>query len=48
MGNFVSLTEMYQSNFTVYFLLSVSLFNIVTFPNDPCDAGSKNGTCYTK
>ena len=27
---------------------SVSLFNVVTFPNDPCDAGSRNGTCYTK
>lgn len=26
----------------------LSLFNIVTFPNDPCNAGSKNGTCYTK
>merc|ERR1719162_291060 len=24
-----------------------SLFNIVTFPNDPCDADTKNGTCYT-
>jgi len=26
----------------------LSLFNIVTFPNDPCDGGSKNGTCYTE
>lgn len=26
----------------------LSLFNVVTFPNDPCDAGSRNGTCYTK
>jgi len=25
----------------------LSLFNIVTFPNDPCDADTKNGTCYT-
>merc|ERR1719510_2137715 len=25
----------------------LSLFNVVTFPNDACDAGSKNGTCYT-
>ena len=28
--------------------ISVSLFNVVTFPNDPCDAGTRNGTCYTK
>merc|ERR1712012_914481 len=26
----------------------LSVFNIVKFPNDACDAGSKNGTCYTK
>jgi len=26
----------------------LSFFNIVTFPNDPCDAGTYNGTCYTK
>ena len=26
----------------------MSFFNIVTFPNDPCDAGTLNGTCYTK
>merc|ERR1712117_184703 len=27
----------------------VSMFNIVRFPNDHCDAGgSRNGTCYTK
>merc|ERR1719367_510544 len=25
----------------------LSLFNIVTFPNAPCDADTKNGTCYT-
>jgi len=25
----------------------LSLFNIVTFPNDPCEADTKNGTCYT-
>merc|ERR1719445_2730462 len=25
----------------------VSVFNVVTFPNDPCDADTKNGTCYT-
>ena len=25
------------------------MFNIVKFPNDPCDSGgTKNGTCYTK
>lgn len=35
-----------QSYYVLF--LSVSIFNIVTFPNDPCDAGSKNGTCYTK
>ena len=29
-------------------LIPVSLFNVVTFPNDPCDAGTRNGTCYTK
>merc|ERR1719323_233596 len=23
------------------------IFQIVTFPNDPCDGGVKNGTCYT-
>merc|ERR1711936_42063 len=26
----------------------LSFFNIVSFPNDPCDAGTYNGTCYTK
>jgi len=26
----------------------LSMFNIVRFPNDPCDGGSRNGTCYTK
>merc|ERR1712141_608316 len=27
----------------------LSMFNIVRFPNDHCDAGgSRNGTCYTK
>jgi len=26
----------------------LSMFNIVRFPNDACDAGDKNGTCYTK
>jgi len=26
----------------------LSFFNVVSFPNDPCDAGTKNGTCYTK
>merc|ERR1739838_150621 len=27
----------------------LSMFNIVRFPNDACDAGgSRNGTCYTK
>jgi len=25
----------------------LSMFNIVRFPNDPCDGGSRNGTCYT-
>ena len=33
---------------TLYFCILVSVFNIVKFPNDACDAGSKNGTCYTK
>jgi len=26
----------------------LSMFNIVRFPNDACDGGSRNGTCYTK
>jgi len=26
----------------------ISMFNIVRFPNDACDGGSRNGTCYTK
>merc|ERR1711953_419741 len=26
----------------------LSVFNVVKFPNDACDAGNKNGTCYTK
>lgn len=25
----------------------LSVFNVVTFPNDPCEADTKNGTCYT-
>ena len=32
----------------IVFLFSVSLFNIVSFPNDPCAGGTKNGTCYTE
>lgn len=29
-------------------VLSVSIFQMVKFPNDPCDVkGTKNGTCYT-
>ena len=37
-------------NCCLYLYLSflVSFFNIVSFPNDPCDAGTYNGTCYTK
>ena len=30
------------------FIFTVSMFNIVRFPNDACDVGDKNGTCYTK
>ena len=32
----------------IFIIITVSMFNIVRFPNDACDAGDKNGTCYTK
>ena len=29
------------------FFFAVPLFQVVSFPNDICTGGSKNGTCYT-
>ena len=50
MESCVSLYYLYLKHLRHWLSLSfsVSLFNVVTFPNDPCDAGSRNGTCYTK
>ena len=47
------LSLFYNSQYTclndLIFFFPVSMFNIVRFPNDACDAGgSRNGTCYTK
>ena len=50
--NFVRTFKIFE-NFGIiidsFWLFLVSMFNIVRFPNDNCEAGgSKNGTCYTK
>ncbi len=26
----------------------VNVFQVISFPNDACDGGSRNGTCYTE